>query len=424
MTDDQRWDQLGCAGHPFLQTPNLDRLARDGVRFTNAFCTTSLCSPSRASFFTGRYAHAHGVTSNSKDIQDSEMLRAYPNLLREAGYETAFVGKSHMSVNSYPRPGFDYWAGLPGQGEYVDPEININGEMTQLRGHSSRAVTDIALDWLAGERSRPFCLVLSLKEAHGPFTPPDHLKGLYSDVEHRPPPAPDGIFDGKPEILQGRSRPPKGDSTKPSESRLNYWRCITAADEQFGRVLDRLGDMDAAENTLVAFVGDNGYFMGEMGLGDKRYAYDPALRIPMIMRLPGRIPAHRVPQQMALNIDLCPTILDYAGVAIPPRVHGESLRPVIDGSTRTGRSSFLYEYFQETHGTYGQPLRSPPPSIRAIRTKRWKYIEYPGTDYSPELYDLAVDPNEWHNLSGDSARRELMDKLADRMAVIEKQTES
>jgi arylsulfatase A-like enzyme len=352
------------------------------------------------------------------------MERAYPALLRAAGYETAYVGKFHMSLNSAPRPGFDYWAGLPGQGEYVDPEININGTMTRLRGHSSGCITDLALDWLRKPHETPFCLIVSYKEAHGPFTPPDHLRSLYSDVQWRPRPFPAHAFDGKPAILHGRSRPPKSDSVRPGKSRLDYWRCITAADEQIGRILAHLDETDQTEKTVTAFAGDNGFFMGEMGLSDKRYAYDPALRIPLLLRYPKAIPAGRVVFPMTLNLDLCPTLLQLAGVPVPDYIHGRSLRPILNGGGGDWRSSFLYEYFQETHGTYGQPLRSPPPTIKAVRTERYKYIEYPGSDYTPELYDLAVDPNEWHNLSGDPSQGSLQSRLRGEMARIERETRS
>ena len=279
LTDDQRWDQMGCAGHPHLETPNMDRLASEGTRFTNAFVTTSLCSPARASFLTGRYTHAHGIVGNRVEPPDSEMRRAFPALLQRAGYETAYFGKFHMGRDPGPRPGFDEWAVLPGQGRYVDPIFNVNGETKTLPGHSGAVTTDMALEWIERRREKPFCLVLGFKEPHGPRTPPEHLKNLYADVEvPQPSPEPEHLR-GKPAAVRERRRPAfvrnRAERTPEqyAEDRRNYWRCITAADEQIGRVLDSLDQSGLSQNTLVVFAGDNGYFLGEFGLGDKRYGY-------------------------------------------------------------------------------------------------------------------------------------------------------
>ncbi|MCL4402133.1 MAG: sulfatase-like hydrolase/transferase, partial [Acidobacteria bacterium] len=183
LTDDQRWDQLSCMGHPVLRTPNMDRIAREGVMFRNMFVTTSLCSPSRASLLTGRYVHAHGVKDNKTDIAEAEMRHSYPYLLRQAGYQTAYIGKFHMGNHPQPHVGFDYWATLPGQGRYNDPEFNINGETKTLKGYSGSVSTDLALDFLKRRSDKPFCMALGFKEPHDPRTPPDHLKNLYSDAK-------------------------------------------------------------------------------------------------------------------------------------------------------------------------------------------------------------------------------------------------
>ena len=182
LTDDQRWDQMGCAGHPFLRTPNMDRLAREGARFANSFVTTALCSPSRAAFLTGRYNHANGVRDNRTDLPEVSQRRTFPYLLREAGYETAYFGKFHMGNSPQPHLGFDHWAALPGQGRYLNPIFNINGETRTIPGHSGQVTADMANEWLRRSRTKPFCMVVGFKEPHGPRTPPEHLASLYSDA--------------------------------------------------------------------------------------------------------------------------------------------------------------------------------------------------------------------------------------------------
>ena len=413
LTDDQRWDQMGCAGHPHLKTPNMDRIAREGARFTNMFVTTSLCSPSRACFLTGRYAHAHGVKSNQEDIADREIRRAYPALLRESGYETAYVGKLHMGNHPQPHPGFDYWAVLPGQGRYVNPQLNVNGEMKTFEGHSGRVTTDLALDWLRKPRQKPFCLVLGFKEPHGPRNPPDHLKDMYSDVTLKRPALMPEQMHGKPREVQERARN-AGAGEGFAEDYRNYLRCITSADEQIGRVLGWLDQAKLAEDTIVAFAGDNGYFFGEFGLGDKRYGYDVSLRIPMLVRYPRMIKPGTLIDRMALNIDLCPTLVDLAGARIPPGVHGTSWRPLLERKSAKWRTGFLYEYWKE--GQY------PTPTMRGVRTERYKYLEYPDSGNTPELYDLEADPREWNNLSDRPEHKALLAQLKGETDRIERST--
>ncbi len=398
----------------------MDRLAAEGTRFTNAFVTTSLCSPARASFLTGRYAHAHGIIGNRVEPPDAEMRRAFPALLQQSGYETAYFGKFHMGQDPGPRPGFDEWAALPGQGRYVDPIFNINGETKTLPGHSGAGTTDMTLKWIERERQKPFCLVLGFKEPHGPRTPPEHLRDLYGDVEvPQPSPEPEHLR-GKPAAVRERRRPSfvqsRGERTPEqyAEDRRNYWRCITAADEQIGRVLDALDESGLSDNTLVVFAGDNGYFLGEFGLGDKRYGYDASLHIPLIAKLPGRIPANRTLDHMTLNLDLCPTILDYAGVREPDGVHGKSWRPLFDGNDERWRDAFLYEYFYEE--------QFPHPGVRGLRTQRYKYLHYPDSGDADELYDLERDPSEWNNLADDAQHGPLIERLKSRMETIQAET--
>ncbi len=388
LTDDQRWDQMSCAGHAVLRTPSMDRIAREGARFANAFVTTALCSPSRASFLTGRYAHAHGVQGNQRDIAEAEQRRTFPYLLREAGYETAYFGKFHMGNSPQPHLGFDHWAVLPGQGRYIDPIFNVNGETRTIAGHSAAVTVDMALEWMRRPRAKPSCMVVGFKEPHGPWTPPAHLQSLYSEAAVEAPKTDPRDLEGKPATVRNRPAP---DPERYAESRRNYWRCITAADEQIGRILNALDQLRAAENTVVVFAGDNGFFLGEFGLGDKRYAYDVSLRIPLLVRYPPLIRPGTVPAQTVLNIDLCPTLLDLAGASIPSGVHGTSWRPLF-GKPEKWRQAFLYEYFREE--------KYPPPTMQAWRTERFKYIRYLDSSDAEELYDLRSDPEERRNLSG------------------------
>lgn len=404
LTDDQRWDQMGCAGHPFLHTPNMDRMAREGARFANAFVTTALCSPSRASFLTGRYVHAHGVWGNRTDLPEAEQRRTFPFLLREAGYETAYFGKFHMGNNPQPHLGFDYWAALPGQGRYVDPIFNVNGETKTIPGHSGAVTAGMASDWLRRRRTKPFCMVVGFKEPHGPRTPPEHLRSLYSDVKVEAPQVDPRDLEGKPATVR---QPRKPDPERYAEDRRNYWRCITAADEQIGRVLQTLDEVGAARNTIVVFAGDNGYFLGEFGLGDKRYAYDVSLRIPLLVRYPALIAPGSVLTQTALNIDLCPTLLDLAAVPILKTIHGSSWRPLFRDKGSKGRRAFLYEYFLE--GNF------PPPTMQAWRTDRYKYIHYPDSGDPDELYDLQSDPQERRSLAPKTESRKTIATLRQEM---------
>ena len=413
ITDDQRWDMMGAAGHPFLQTPNIDRLAREGVRFTNAFVTTSLCSPARASFLTGSYAHAHRVLSNWEDISDDEMRRSFPALLQEQGYETAYIGKFHMGRDPDPRPGFDQWSAFPGQGSYNDPAVNVNGKMQRIKGHSSKVVADLAVEWLGGDRRRPFCAVVGFKESRGPYTPPPHLKNLYAD-------RPVQVDDVKLEHLEGKpsevehiqlSTPREADHNIPGwptdyPSRWqDYWRCITAMDEQLGRILGKLDEKGLAEDTVVVFAGDNGFFLGELGLFDKRFAYEPSIRIPLVARYPRGVKAGQVIDRLVLNIDLCPTVLDYAGIGSLDGTRGESWRPLVEGRPAPNwRRWFLYEDFRE-HGYVHWP------TIQALRTEKWKYIRYPEGGNEDELYDLERDPGELNNVSKENGWTGLQTRL-------------
>jgi N-acetylglucosamine-6-sulfatase len=420
LVDDLRHDALSCAGGTIVKTPQIDRIASAGVRFTNAFVTTSLCSPSRASFLTGMYAHAHGVRDNETDLDPK--WPTFAAVLQKSGYATAYVGKWHMGMDDKPRPGFDYWLSFKGQGVYNDPKLNENGRQFQAKGYMTDILTQYAVDYIQQDRGKPFCLYLSHKAVHDDWIPAERHQGLLSDFEFPEPANYRDTFAGKPEwqrmvrVRGGRLIKP-APATIPQElevkpwtdgqnrlaRRLNYYRTLAAVDEGVGRVLDVLKETGQLENTVVVFAGDNGFFQGEHnGMGDKRLAYEESMRIPLLAAGPG-IPRGKLVDPMVLNIDLAPTFLDMAGAAIPPTVQGRSLRPMLEGTSVAWRESFLYEYFRED-------WLPGVPDMLGVRTRGWKYVTYPGLD-GVELYDLRTDALELHNLAGDPAARERLARM-------------
>ncbi len=408
LTDDQRYDAMSCAGHPFLKTPHIDRIAKEGVLFKNAFVTTSLCSPSRASFLTGCYAHTHEVFDNGgKDPNPA--FATFPQLLQKAGYETAFMGKWHMAPSNSPRPGFDHWVSFSGQGNYNKNKLNVDGKVVSSEKYITDELTDYAAAFLKKKHDKPFVLYLSHKAVHGPFTPAKRHANLYSGVE-----------------IESRNNPKDNLATKPPWGRqmdkdwksqiLSYFQTLSAVDESVGRVLDTLEEIDALDNTAVIFAGDNGYFHGEHGgMWDKRAAYEPAMRIPLIVRYPTLAGPGTDCKELILNIDLAPTLLELAGVPIPGTMQGQSWLGALQG--RPGRESFLYEYFQERGDKFKRP------TVLAVRTKQWKYVTYPlDSSFTAELYDLQADPEELNNLIGDEKHAGTLNQLKDELEKLKQQT--
>jgi arylsulfatase A-like enzyme len=416
MTDDQRWDSMSCMGHPYLKTPNIDRLAHEGVMFQNAFATTPLCSPSRASFLTGTMASKHRVVNNAEHGPLSHELKTYQRLLQKADYETAFIGKLHMgAVDDMPRPGIDHWVSFKGQGRFPDPELNFNGERRQVPGYLTDILNQEAVNYIRRRRSKPFNLCVWHKAVHDPTIPAvRHASAFESESIPRRPNYEDSL-EGKPGMAvsaEGKpiSRRPHGG---PAEAKIkNQMRCLLSVDEGVGMMLDALQETKQLDNTLFVFSSDNGYFWGEHRLGDKRRAYEEGLRIPLLMRYPRLIRAGTRPAGMALNIDLAPTFLDLAGVRPPADIDGRSLVPLLKAPPEKKvdwRKSFVSEYYPDPGY-----LQTPP--WRALRTDRWKYIAYPGIKDSEELYDLQADPYEMKNLVGDSKAEKIRAQLQKELA--------
>ena len=428
LMDDLRWDELHCTGHPFALTPNLDRIAAEGVTFRNAFVTSPLCSPSRACFLTGQYAHAHGITDNTDRSPASHRLQTFPRALHDNGYETAFVGKWHMGIDDSPRPGFDRWVGFPGQGTYFNPELNINGRHVKETGYTTDILSRHAVEILSRPRTRPLCLWLAHKAVHpeltqfadgsisdpngGEFVPAERHKSLFRGVavSRRPsagkPPA------GKPALMRKiGDLPPLGATTGTDDETIrNRARMLKAVDEGVGQMraaLERAGQLD---NTVFVFTSDEGYFFGEHGLSiERRLAYEESIRIPLIVRYPKLIRGGTTIDAMALSIDLAPTLLEIGGARPVDKIHGRSLVPLFHvprGEKPEWRSSFLIEYFSDR--TMQRMLQM---GYQAVRTERWKYIHYTELDGMDELYDLQSDPYEMHNLIGEASARTTIDSL-------------
>ena len=409
-TDDQRYDALsvvqkeqGKQGRfPWFRTPNMDRLAAEGVRFRNAFVVNSLCAPSRAVFLTGRYNHHNGIASNFRPFPTNNVTHA--TLLRAAGYTTAYVGKWHMG-NQRERPGFDYHASFIGHARYVDPNFIVNGKDTPTKGWIDDLSTDYAIDFLRQQKggAKPWSLTLGFKSPHGPFDPPARARERFAGEEARTVPN----LSVSTAYMGDKTKRPAADpvaATVPVN--LNYFRCISAVDDCLGRLLDSLDELGFAQNTVVIYASDNGFYLGEHGLGDKRSAYDESLRIPFLVRYPGLASAKgRVADEMVLNLDLAPTLLDFAGVPVPKDMPGQSWRPLLTEARPNWRQSWFYEYFAE------KQQGSRVPDITAVRTADAKLIKYPGHEEWTELFDLKADPYELRNLFAEPAHARLRVRL-------------
>ncbi len=427
LLDDVRFDDLGFGGHPFVKTPNFDRIAREGMRFTNAFAATPLCSPNRASILTGQYAHTHGIIDNVDRSEQTHRLITFPLLLNQAGYQTAFIGKWHMGIDDTRRPGFDEWLSIKGQGYYFDPDVNDNGESRKLPGYATDVFSARAAEFIRRERDQPFLVYLSHKAVHpnifqhadgsidaipedGGFTPPERLEGLYAGETIGRRPNASSYAEGKRALL----RPIEGlptlgpDTGTPDHIILNRLRMLTAADEGFGPILEALEETGQLDDTIIVVTSDHGYFYGEHGLNkERRLAYEEIARTPLAVRWTGKIAAGSTSDAFTLSVDLAPTLLELAGVDIPAAAHGRSLVPLLAGETPADwRRSMLIEYYSDTVWP-----RLVKMGYQAVRTERWKYIRYVDLEGMDELYDLETDPYEMNNLIDDDSAQQDKDEL-------------
>ncbi len=458
MSDDHACRAISAYDRSLINTPHIDRLAQEGVRFDSGFCTNSICAPSRAVLLTGKYSHENGVIDNRVVFDGTQ--ETFPKILRIVGYETAIIGKWHLKSDP---TGFDYWNILPGQGHYYNPDFIEMGEKNQHQGYVTDLITNFALGWLKRTpKDKPFCLMLHHKAPHRNWMPaPRHLdlfrnrefplpETYFDDYETRGVAAreqemrvadnmtmaydlkyvPPGEFSGKDwkqltsrlsneerhaweQAYGPRNRDfyrenPKGRELarwKYQEYMKDYLRCITAVDENVGRVLDYLEKAGLKENTLVIYSSDQGFYLGEHGWFDKRFMYEESLRWPLLVRYPAEIKPAINRNDMVLNLDMAPTFLDYAGAPVPADMQGRSLRSILKGSTPADwRQSIYYHYFEypAVHGVkrhYG------------IRTHHYKLIHfYYDVDYW-ELYDLQKDPHELRNVYDDPAYTKIVERL-------------
>lgn len=404
LSDDHSYNNMSFMGHDFVETPNLDSMAENGVNMTNAMVTTSLCSPSRASILTGQYAFKHGVVNNHSP--DPEGAVYFSEYLQQAGYNTAFVGKWHMGAETdEPRAGWDHWVSFAGQGRYWsnDQRLNVNGEHVDRKDYMTDELTDYALEWLETQKSSddPFMLYLSHKAVHSNFQPAERHVDQYSDEVINWPETiqfDEKQKEQKPMWLHNQRNSWHGvDYPYHSDLDLDHFykrynETILALDESIGAVIDYLKKNDLYENTVIIYSSDQGFHFGEQGLIDKRVAYEPSIRIPLLLEAPALIPSGTAVDQVVANIDIAPTILELAGLKAPTHMQGRSFLPLATQETdQWDREYMLYTY-------YWEEKFPQTPTIFALRGDRYKYIHYYGLWDSHELYDLQEDPDEKYNI--------------------------
>ena len=396
-------------GHPFVETPHIDALAKGGMQFSNAFVTTSLCSPSRASFLTGRYMHNHKVVDNADRMKEGTVT--FSQLLQQAGYETAFIGKWHMGGSSdASRPGFDHWVSFRGQGTYAPGKhtLNVNGKQTPRKQYMTDELTDYATHWLADRASdKPFLLYLSHKGVHGLYDPAPRHRDRYKNARFTPPATMANTSDnyaGKPMWVRdqrnswhGVEFPYYGRSKQSiAEMYKHYCEMILSIDDSVGRVMQTLHDQGVVRETLVLVTSDGGPFWGEQGLIANRCACEDSMRRPLLAYCPSRIKSGTRCDALVANIDVAPTLLKLAGVPLPKSFDGQSFADLLSNpvATDSRRKSLLYEY-------YWEPSFPQTPTMFALRSQQYKLIQYHGVWDTDELYDIAKDPRETKNLIRD-----------------------
>lgn len=474
MTDDHTAQMLSAYGDSPIQTPNLDRMAAEGVLFRNSFVANSLSGPSRACLITGKHSHKNGFTNNEHGIFDGSQ-QTVPKLMRQAGYQTALIGKWHLV--SEPT-GFDYYDILPGQGDYYNPTFHhMDGTESVEKGYCTDIVTDKAIDWMESrDKDRPFLLFVHHKACHRDWLPPMEYLREYEDVTFPLPANFWDNWDGRMAATQQEMsiasahdmdfvydnkiyRP--GDKTRltdnyermigrldPEDSRTyrafydsltadyyrhplsgrelvgykfqrymrDYAKVTKSLDDNVGRLMQYLSDRGMLSNTLVIYTSDQGFYMGEHGWFDKRFMYEESLNTPLIMRLPDGLERRGEVTDMVQNIDHAPTFLELAGAPVPEDIQGESLLPLLRGkkSPSKWRDAIYYHFYE-------YPAEHMVKRHYGIRTKRYKLIHFYNDIDAWELYDLKEDPSEMHNLYGQPGTEKLTRKLMKRLGELQRQ---
>ena len=444
MSDDHAAHAISAYGSRINKTPNIDRLANEGVRLANCFCTNSICTPSRAAILTGQYSHKNGVyTLNDKMDPERDNVA---KRLREQGYQTAMIGKWHLQTDP---SGFDYWNILPGQGLYYDPVFIENGEKKKHQGYCTDLIGDLTLKWLEQrDPNKPFFLMCHHKAPHRPWQPGPKYAKMLADQEV---PEPSNLFDtyeGKPksvaavkmkvgedntetDLKMKRPEGLEGEALRKWAYQLyikDYLRCVQSVDDNVGRVLDYLDKANLASDTIVIYTSDQGFFLGDHGLYDKRLMYEESLRMPFLMRYPAKIRAGTVNSDITTNIDFAPLFLDYAGGSPVAGAQGRSFRANVEGRTpKDWRKAMYYRYWMHNDNDHHVP------GHYGIRTDRYKLVYYygkplgmrgaqpPDTVPEWELYDLKADPREMRNIYSDPSRAKLVRELKAQLAALQRE---
>ncbi len=428
LGEGQRADALSLAGNPLLRTPNHDRIGREGVTFRNAFVTNALCAPARSVSLTGMYSHATGALGNENHVIP-HTIPFFTELLHDAGYDVGLCGKAHIGDGGQDRY-WDYYFGYNAPGtNYYHPRVweghkgKITGPET-YSGYADDVVTDHAIAWLQQQRENPFCLLLWFTAPHAPFYRARRHLDMYNGT---PIPKP-GTFDddlkgypGKPRAFAdadnkvGTTILGNDDPRSLEELVKDYYAGLIAVDENIGRVFDWLAQSGQLDDTIILHCADHGFFLGEWRMYDKRFMHEPSIRVPLMIRYPREFPGGTVVDEMALNLDIAPTLLDLAGVPIPAKMQGRSLVKLAKHEETNWRKDWLYEYYE-----YPASQRVRP--NRGVRTERYKYIHYYLAPEEFELYDLASDPGELRNLYGDPQHAALVKEMAARMVELRRET--
>ncbi|NLK07544.1 MAG: sulfatase [Firmicutes bacterium] len=470
MADDHAAHAMSCYGSVINETPNIDRIANEGMLLENCFCVNSICSPSRAAILTGKHGHLNGV--KTLDVPFDGRQQTFPKMLQSAGYQTAIVGKWHLGEGGNSSPtGFDYWNVLPGQGAYNDPKMYKNGEEVRYEGYTTEIITDLCLDWLNDrDPEKPFMLLCHHKAPHRPWIPSEKHKSLYEDIDIPLPQTFNDDYSNRSRAAEEarmrierdfsygdlKCEPPAGErrwarvvpptdltefSLKPIESDepvtftshqevkewmyqryiKDYLRCVASIDDSVGEILDFLDTEGLAEDTIIIYTSDQGFFLGDHGWYDKRFMYEESLRMPFVVRYPREIKAGTRHEAMAVNLDFAETFLDYAGLDIPEDMQGASLRPVFRGETPADwRTSMYYRYWMHLGDHYVS-------AHYGMRTDRYKLIHYYGEPLGTpgaldeskepewELFDLEKDPAEMNNVYHDPEYADLVKELTDEL---------
>jgi arylsulfatase A-like enzyme len=472
MSDDHAYQAISAYGSKLINTPNIDRIASEGALMRNAAVTNAVCSPSRAVILTGKYSHKNGLKDNGTFFNGAQ--QTLPKILQQNGYKTAIIGKWHL----FSEPtGFDYWDILPDQGHYYNPGFINMGRDTVYQGYVSDVITDLSLAWIEKNKTKPFCLLLQHKAPHRNWMPPLKYLDRFNDRHFRLPESFHDAYINKPALqrqmvtvkehldIRYDSKMPcdtcavvkindwaPGEYDKeinrltPAERMIwdsayarefaafkkitnktdlvqwqyqrymeDYLRCVQSVDDNVGRVLKYLEDNGLAENTIVIYTSDQGFFLGEHGLYDKRFMYKESFHTPFMIRYPGKIPKNKTITAYTLNLDIAPTLLDYAGIKVPDDMQGESMRPLLQPKpSKNWRREVYYHYYEKSFGLtahYG------------IRTAEYKLIHFYDPIDAWELYDLRKDPGEMKNLYSDPAYVSVIGTLKEKLKALQRHYE-